>query len=95
MKYLLTIMSSLEISDGIFTDFAVGKGFVNEANPLMDSVVSGGHFLFLKAAGALVCVVMLWLVYRKYPRLAKTASSGIILFYTAVIAWNAFLFLGN
>ncbi|UCC17853.1 MAG: hypothetical protein JSU58_04695 [Dehalococcoidales bacterium] len=95
MKCLLTIMSSLEISDGVFTDFAVGKGLVNEANPLMDSVVSGGHFLFLKVAGALVCAVILWLLYRKYPRLAKTASSVIITFYAAVIAWNAFLLLGS
>lgn len=95
MKYLLTIMSGLEISDGVFTDFAVGKGFVNEANPLMDSVVSGGHFLFLKVAGALICAVVLWLLYKKYPRLAKMASSGIIAFYAAVIVWNTYLFLGS
>ena len=88
-------MSGLEISDGVFTDYAVGKEFINEANPLMDSVVSGGYFLFLKIAGALVCAVILWLIYRKYPRLAKTASSTIIIFYTAVITWNAFLFMGN
>jgi hypothetical protein len=92
MKYLLTIMSGLEISDGVFTDFAVTKGIVNEANPLMDSVISGCHFLFFKIMGALVGAVILWLVYRKYPRLAKTASSGIIVFYTAVMTWNAFLF---
>lgn len=95
MKYLLSIMSGLEISDGVFTDFAVGKGFVNEANPFMKSVVSGGDFLLLKITGALVCAIALWLVYKKYPKLAKTATSGIILFYTTVITWNAFMFLGS
>jgi hypothetical protein len=95
MKYLLPILSGLEISDGVFTDFAVGQGLVKEANPLMASIVSEDLFLFLKVAGALICTGILWLVYKKYPGVARTVSSAIIVFYIAVLAWNASIFLGS
>ena len=95
MKYLLPVLSGLEISDGVFTDFAVKQGLVKEANPLMAPIVSEDNFLFLNVAGALVCAVILWLIYKKYPRVAQAASSAIIVFYAAVLVWNAFLFLGT
>ncbi len=49
MKQLLGIMSGLNISDGLFTDYAVNHKFVNEANSLMETLVFGGNILIFTA----------------------------------------------
>lgn len=94
MKLLLVLMSGLEISDGVFTDYAAGKGMVKEGNPLMESIVTNGDFILLKAAGALFCALVLWAVHRRFPTAARAAAAGIILFYSGLMAWNAWVFHG-
>ncbi len=92
MKQLLGIMSGLNISDGLFTDYAVNQELVNEANSLMETLVFGGNFILLKIAGALVCSLALWLVYKRFPRTALAATSLIVLGYSMVLTWNIVIF---
>lgn len=88
MKVLLILMSGLEMLDGLFTNFAVGEGLAKEANILMESLVLNGWFVLLKILGAVVCSFCLWRVYKRFPRIALTVTSGIVVFYSAVAAWN-------
>jgi hypothetical protein len=94
MKILLLIMSLLEISDGLFTHISVGKGIVQESNSLMESLISSGDFLTLKILGAVFCAAILWFVHKRFPHLALTVTSGIVVFYSAVMIWNTGVFLG-
>ena len=88
MKLLLLLMSGLEISDGLFTNFAVGNNLASEANSLMKSFVMNGDFIILKILGAVFCSLCLWMLYRRYPRIAVAVTSGVVVFYIAVISWN-------
>lgn len=88
MKYLLALMGGLEMSDGILTDFLVRNEIVREANRLMEPVIMKGDFLLLKAAGAVLCAIALWLISRKFPKTAMAAASGVSILYGGIIAWN-------
>jgi len=92
MKYLLLIMNGLEVSDGIFTEYAVTRGFVSEANVVMESFVNNGDFFVLKVLGVLVCSLVLWLIYKRFPKTILTVTSGIVIFYAAVMIWNVSIF---
>ena len=88
MKYLLIWLSGLEISDGIITNFFVRNGLVQEANPLMESIVKQGDFLLLKIIGVCLCGLILWILYKRFPRVTLIVTSSIVMFYGAVIVWN-------
>ena len=92
MKYLLILLSGFEISDGIATHFLVGNGLVQEGNPLMEPMVREGNFLLLKVIGVLLCVLILWSMYQRFPNLALITTSTVVMFYGAVIAWNLGVF---
>lgn len=95
MKYLLLWLSGLEISDGIITNTFVRNGLVQEANPLMESIVRRGDFLLLKIAGVCLCGLILWTVYKRFPRVTLAVTSSIVIFYGAVIVWNLGVFFGT
>ena len=94
MKYLITLLLSLfslETLDGMLTQGAVANGLVQEANPLMAHIVHEGNFLLLKIAGAILCAMILWGLYKRFPKLALSATSSIVGFYGIVIAWNFYI----
>lgn len=88
MKFLVPLLVILEVIDGILTYSGVAKGLVGEANPLIQSFVGTGNFLLMKVSGALLCALLLWLIFRRFPRLSLVATSGILLFYAVVFTWN-------
>ena len=94
MKYLITLLlllCGLETLDGVLTQGAVTNGLVQEANPLMAHIVHEGNFLLLKIAGALLCAMILWNLYQRFPKLALSATSGIVVFYGMVMVWNFYV----
>jgi len=93
MKYLLALLCSLEILDGIFTRWAVTKGLVREWNPLVAHIAGDWHFLLLKSAGALLCVLALWSIHRYFPRVAFAGAGCVVAFYGTVLAWNSLTLL--
>jgi len=93
MKYLLVLLSGFEISDGIITHLLVRSGLVREANPLVESLVREGNFLLLKVIGALLCVLILWCLYKRFRKVSLIATSSVVVFYGAVITWNLGIFL--
>jgi hypothetical protein len=46
----------------------------------------------LKVIGALLCVWILWLLYRRFRKIAMITTSSIVLFYGAVMLWNLSIF---
>ena len=94
MRYLLTLMSSLNITDGLMTDHFVRQGSVQEGNRLVANIVMGGNFLWLKIPGALLCAVVLWALSRRFPRLAGIITASVSVFYGVVIIWNLSLLSG-
>jgi hypothetical protein len=42
----------------------------------------------MKIAGAFLCVFLLWLVYKRFPKISLISTSGIVIFYATVFTWN-------
>ena len=88
MKIILILLAGFEVFDGLLTHFFVRNGLVQEGNKFIETIVYEGNFLLLKVIGALISILALWFIYRRFPQIALAAASGIILFYSAVLVWN-------
>jgi len=92
MKYLLGTLMALVISDGLISQFLVRSGLGREGNPLLETLVGEKNFLAIKALGAIICVLILWDIYRKWPKLALTATCCFVVVYTGIVFWNLAIF---
>ena len=88
MKCLLILLAGFEVFDGILTHLFVSNGLVQESNRLIATVLYEGNFLILKMIGAFMSIVALWYIYKRFPRMAFGAASCVVVFYSAVLAWN-------
>ncbi len=92
MKYLLGLLAGFVISDGLLTYLLVRHGLAREWNPLLVPIVGEVNFLILKVVGALLCVFILWDIYKRFSRLALVATSCFVVVYGIIVAWNLHLF---
>ena len=88
-KISLGLMFALIMADALITQFFAGGGYVREGNPLMARLVTDGQFIWLKLGGAALCALLLWLLARRFPRLASAAAFSVAVFYGLVLVWNA------
>jgi hypothetical protein len=88
MYLLIPLLVALEIADGVLTYLSVGNHLASEGNPLMQNIAATGNFLVMKTAGALLCALLLWLLYKRFPRVSLISTSSIVLFYAFVFSWN-------
>lgn len=88
MKRLLVLLSTLVIVDGVITEFLVKNGFGREGNPFLEGLVGTEVFLALKIVGALLCALVLWDIYKKWPKLAVVSTSCLAFCYSAIVVWN-------
>ena len=86
------MLSGFELADGIATHFLVKNGLVQEGNPLLESIVREGNFLLFKVLGVLLCVLILWGMYKRFRKVTLIATSSIVMFYGAVMTWNLGVF---
>ena len=70
----------------------LGKG--SEANPFLMHIVGEPGFMIVKVVGVFLCVLILWDIHRRYPRLAFVFTSCFVAFYSLIVLWNSILFLG-
>jgi hypothetical protein len=91
--FLLGALVMLVITDGVLTQFLVGKGAAREANPFLEPIVGQTGFMVLKVVGALLCAFILWDVHRRFPRVAVIASWIAVIGYAIIVAWNGALIL--
>ncbi|MBN1376342.1 MAG: hypothetical protein JXA01_09315 [Dehalococcoidia bacterium] len=88
MLFVLLLMVQFQFWDGLITQVFVSNGLVKEANPLMMPLISEGSFLAVKLLGIAAVLLLLWLIYTRFPRMALSAASCISAFYIIVVTWN-------
>jgi len=93
VEYLLGTLLSLVTADGIVSQFLIKSGLGQEGNPFLKILVADGNFLVIKMCGAIICVLILWSIAKKSPRLVLIFSSCIVALYTAILFWNIAVFL--
>ena len=93
MKYLLLTLIALVVSDGLISQFIVRHGLGREGNPFLQTFVSEGNFLLIKLAGALLCTLILWNMYKTRPRVALISTLSFVILYTGILYWNLGVFL--
>jgi hypothetical protein len=90
MKYLLILSCTLEILDGITTHWAVTKGLIREWNPLVSYIAGDWYFILLKAFGSLFCALILYKIYKRFPKIGIISVNSIVMFYGIVFLWNSY-----
>ncbi len=93
VEYLLGILLSLIAADGIISQFLVKSGLGREGNPFLKILVAESNFLVIKMCGAIICVLILWNMAKRSPKLVFIFSSCIVALYTAILFWNMAVFL--
>jgi len=88
VKYAIASLGCLQIIDAILTRGAVSAGVARELNPLLASMAGDWSFVVFKVAGAILSVVALLVVYRRFPKAAGAASTAAVSFYGLVLIWN-------
>jgi len=87
----LLLFCLFQALDGFLTHSAVNAGLVQEANWLVERVVSEGGFPLLKLIGAFFCVIISWVLYKHFPNLALLTISTVVIFYGITITWNLYI----
>jgi hypothetical protein len=86
--FVLLMLLSLVMADGIITEFVVSTGMSIESNPLMRVCLSEGNILSVKVCGGILSALVLWDIHRKNQRLAEITSLIFIALYTVIVYWN-------
>jgi len=93
IQYLLGTLLSLVVADGLISQYLIRNGLGQEANPLLKVLVTENNFLVVKMCGAIICVLILWNIARRLPRLIFIFSACFVGLYTALVLWNIAVFL--
>ncbi len=75
--------------DSLLTHFLVRDGLALKVDPFLLPLVGTTNFLIIKVVGVLLCAVILWDVYQRWPRVALTATACFVTIYAAIVLWNA------
>lgn len=93
VEYLLGTLLSLIVADGLITQFLIKTGVGYEANPFLKVLVTESNFLVIKMCGAIFCVLILWNIAKRSPRLIFVVSLCFVILYTSLLLWNIAVFL--
>jgi len=93
IEYLLGTLLSLVVADGLISQFLIKSGLGQEGNPLLKVLVTENNFLVIKMCAAILCVIILWNIARRLPRLIFIFSACFVGIYTAILFWNIAVFL--
>jgi hypothetical protein len=93
IEYLLGTLLSLVVADGLISQFLIKNGVGHEGNPLLRVLVTEQNFLVIKMCAAIICVIVLWNIARRLPRLIFIFSACLVGVYTAILFWNLGVYL--
>jgi hypothetical protein len=93
IEYLLGTLLSLVVADGLISQFLIKNRLGHEANVFLRVLVIENDFLVIKMCGAILCVIILWNIARRLPRLIFIFSTCLVGLYTAILFWNIAVFL--
>jgi len=89
IRLLLGTMIALVVADGLISEFLITRGFAYEGNPLLQAWASQN---FIKLLGALLSALILWDIYKHYPRLSSITTLCLVTLYTIIVFWNVIAF---
>jgi hypothetical protein len=92
IKYLIGTLAFLVVADGLVSHFLISYGFAQEGNPLLVVLVGKWNFLVIKVVGAFVCSLILWDIYKNWPKLALISTSCFVSVYAVIVFWNVGIF---
>lgn len=92
-RYILCVLFGIIVADGLISQFLVTGGYGSEGNPFLMSLVGSESFLAIKIAGAFLATLLLWIKYYTNPRLVNMVAVVALVFYTAIVYWNLFVFV--
>ncbi len=93
MLILLGTLVFFVIVDGLLTELLIARGMVREMNPFLQPLVGDVGFMLLKVAGAGLCALILWDIYRRYPKIASITTWIATGGYGIIVLWNTSLFI--
>jgi len=93
MKYLLGFLAGFVILDGLLTQALLGNGLMREGNPFLVPIVAQGNLMVLKLVATIICVIILWDLYKRLPRVALVTTSCLVVAYGVIVFWNFGLLL--
>ncbi len=93
MFALLGCLIGLIILDGILTEILLAMGLAWESNPILAPMIGDFAFMALKVVGAVLCALLLWDIYRHWPKVGVISTWCAVYIYSGIVVWNASLFL--
>ncbi len=93
MLVLLGTLVFFVILDGLLTELLIARGLVREMNPFLQPLVGDIGFMLLKVFGAGLCALILWDIYRRYPKTATITTWIAVAGYGVIVLWNTSLFI--
>ena len=93
VKCTLGLLFFLVIADGLLTNLLVNHGIAWEFNPFLRVLAGTNVLVWVKIAGAVVCTMVLWDIYKHWSRLATISIYSFTAIYTIIVVWNITLLL--
>ena len=88
---LLITLVCFVILDGLLTQYIVPTGAATEANSFLAPLVGKTSFMVIKIVGSLICALILYDVYRRYPKAGLIAAWVAVIGYGIIVLWNTSL----
>jgi hypothetical protein len=95
VTYLILVLFSLVIADGLMSQFLISYGLGYESNPFLANIILTTDFLVIKVGGAFLSAILLWFVNKRHPQLALFTSVILVAIYTAILFWNIFVYFSS
>jgi hypothetical protein len=95
VTYLILVLFSLVIADGLMSQFLISYGLGYESNPFLANMILTTDFLVIKVGGAFLSAILLWFVNKRRPQLALFTSVILVAIYTAILFWNIFVYFSS
>jgi hypothetical protein len=90
---LIGVLFALVIADGVISQYLIMNNLGIEGNPFLTTWVNQDKFLYIKILGSLLSVFILWDMYKRWSRLAMSASIVFVIVYTCIVYWNIGVFI--
>lgn len=87
-RYLLGLLASMIVADGLISNHIVNSGFGTEGNPFIESIVGQTSFISVKVAAAMISALIMWRVFRRHHRLGLASIILFVFLYTVILWWN-------
>jgi hypothetical protein len=94
LKMIMAFWIVLNILDIILTKIVIDNGGI-ELNPLAAAFISSGNIIIMIIFKIAICIPLLYLFGKFYPKLVSPKKEFIVGIYTGLVAWYALVAIWN